>query len=248
MRKYFEIAAWVAGFIFVVWAISFGAFWMVRSGCAGAMNQPQCNGQPLIEWYGNLVSLGWVIRYQELLAGIFALLAGASVLLAAQLQVEHNRRDTQEAQNERIRASLALSREAFSRAYDGLFTKKGATLSSPVAAIQAVVFDIAKAKPGFGAMLLRTAIEIEEGLRAAELGLNANIGPHSHDGRYRIQRARALAVVMMDYLSDATALFDDEGALKLAKKNPAARDQWLSEIGLGDFPRDDLIPDLYDDA
>ncbi|WMT91000.1 hypothetical protein [Pelagibacterium sp. H642] len=87
MKSVGRAAGAILGIVAGLWVLLYVMFWYQRTGCLAAFDRA-CN-DALLVWLERFVSLGWVRDYQTLLAGFFALVAGAFVWLAALHQTSH---------------------------------------------------------------------------------------------------------------------------------------------------------------
>lgn len=109
----------VGAIALTVWFILFVAEWGART--KGKVDR----GDAFFSWLGDLVMLGWVERYQTLLAAFVALLGGASVYYTTVVQRNWNRNDTIEARSEDTIVSITQVRLGFQRLFDTLLRGTG---------------------------------------------------------------------------------------------------------------------------
>ncbi|WP_146113598.1 hypothetical protein [Brucella pituitosa] len=85
-----KIIAWALGVLFTVWLTAFTWFKGAELGCAQDLT---ICAHATGAWFRKLVLLEWASKWQTLLAGIAAILAGAFVILAAKISArdEENR-------------------------------------------------------------------------------------------------------------------------------------------------------------
>lgn len=245
MTRYLQFVAWTIGIGFVLWAVLFGSFWMVRNGCAGNLSAPHCNGGAAIEWLGNVVLLGWVKNYQTLVAGILALTAGAFVLVTAVYQEEVRSRDRRHAEMTRARGAMALVRSAFHEAIMAYAFRKP-DIAPPVRdRIVAACTDIAAVDPGLAETLLLLAKFSDNGLAEFRDVLKIAPGLTVHAGGVMVREGYIDAQAAADFLTDTVRLFTSEYRYN-HQKLPAQRlTDVLKPLGLK-LENPVLVSSLYD--
>lgn len=214
-----RIVTFATAAIIVVWVISFGTFWMVRSGCAGNMTQVHCNGSALVEWYGNLVMLGWVDKYQTLMTGVLALGAGATVVWATRMTIVESRNVARRSRNGEIRAAMTQMRASFILCAATLQRKDYDQSDSPLPLVQLLAPQIAKLDTAIAETLLLSAHYVDKIIRLKT--------PSQDD----LNTARAHCIAVVGFLVAPRSFFTSGGLFKPKRLTSAQLDEHLTKNG-----------------
>jgi len=105
-----KLMAWVLGILFAVWLIAFTCFKFADLGCA--QDWTICAHETGV-WLRKLVLLEWASKWQTLIAGICALVAGAFVMFAANRTAHFARVTDHEARKRQSTIACSLISDEF---------------------------------------------------------------------------------------------------------------------------------------
>lgn len=104
-----KLLGWALGALFVVWLTAFTWFKGAELGCA--QDWTVCAHETGV-WFRKLVLLEWASKWQTLLGGLAAVLAGTFVLFATRMQLSEARRNAIVELNQQLSHEIYLSFQA----------------------------------------------------------------------------------------------------------------------------------------
>lgn len=179
---------------FAVWLISYTVEWSIRTDGKVSV------GDALLGWWGDVVMLNWVERYQTLVAGILAVAAGAFAFAATVYQRRATLRDRADEQYAGAIATLYVMRGHFQRLILNGFKPDLNAMHGDMARIVDLLPSVTSISPGLADWLQFVVNEIGDGVNFVErnMHLRPDLAPDYSVG---------IASIAKCYLTDVERLF-----------------------------------------
>jgi hypothetical protein len=229
-----------AGTVVATVLVSFVVEWHIRTD----WNIYWLDG--LIRWWGDFVMFGWVKEYQSLLGGIFALCAGAFVLLSAVYQRHTANLDAIKLSRDQLEMSIIRAAIEYRRLLHQIRRREISDALTTVRALENTILMFASRAYPLANWLIRINPLLDKHLVTAKSEQDVNSEwPSSGDDTPRL-RALGYALLVVEYLSLTARLINPTGEyVHRPRERGPTEDRLRTETGMGlaDFANSEFAVD-----